>query len=214
MFWLAKRLIEYSHDPAEGKQSQQKSGIAGAQHQEGEPPRTAVQDGAASSPRLPSGSRWPHIVVSTCFRRERAEVNEADRVAHKAMTTAAQHTPADLGQFGTADRTTRQHWTRVGLRQAGLHETKFDPVAQQQVDPRHGSQGLERAAQDRHPSGRRDKGLKFDRRRVEDLASHGKSGPNELPAPKGWRPRMVFAYRGAALPERPLYPLAQMFQPP
>src|SRR5215469_1684635 len=187
MFWLAKRLIEYSHDPAEGKQSQQKSGIAGAQDQEGEPPRTAVQDGAASSPRLPSGSRWP--VVSTCFGRERAEVNEADLVAHKAMTTAAQHTPADLGQFGTADRTTRQHRTSSSLRQARLHQAKLDPVAQQQVDTRRHAQRLKRPAQDWHPLGWSHKGLKFDRRRIEDLALHDKPGTSELLAPKGWRPR-------------------------
>src|SRR5262249_37745653 len=130
------------------------------------------------------------------------------------MTTAAQHTPADLGQFGTADRTTRQHRTSSSLRQAGLHQAKLDPVAQQQVDTRRHAQRLKRAAQDWHPLGWSHKGLKFDRRRIEDLARPDKPGKRELLAPKGWRPRVVFADRRSAAPERPLYPLAQMFQPP
>src|SRR6516225_11381267 len=108
------------------------------------------------------------------------------------MTGAAQRTAAVLGQLGTTDRTTWQYRTSFGLLGTRLHQAKFDSVAQQQVDTRHGAQRLERAAEDRHPPGHSHKGLKFDRSRIKDLALHDKSGTNELPPPKRWRPRVVF----------------------
>ena len=112
-----------------------------------------------------------------------------------------------------ANRADRARAGIDGWRRPRLTQPVLDPVAQQQVDPRHDAQRLQQAHPGPHPACRRDIGEEFERGAVEHPSLDGEAGTLELAPPEAGGAGMVLADRRAAIAAEAGKPLADMLDP-